>query len=483
MTTTVDDTSGHVNLVLAVDEGRQQVIAAVDVKGAATTRRRVIDRAIDVELGQPANQAEFLRAETRLYDTGAFRTANIALVPFETETGSPVERVRAEVTLQELALYRFRYGFRVNDTVTPIEIDREIRPALVIDFLRRNLFGHAISAGAAGQLESDRRLLRGVVTLPRLFGLPVTTNVFATTSREDFTPEASTPFVERESGITIEQRFMPSPRMAITYGYDYSRSHIFEPEPLPGIPALDLQARIARLTSTYAWDRRNDPFSPQAGWFHSSGVELGARTLGSDLRFVKYLAQQHYYKSLPRRIVLASALRLGLGRGFDQDLIPSERFYGEENERARLCRRWARRSRFLRRSTRRQRHADSQQEARVPLFGWVHGVAFIDAGNVFEKASEFSLTTWRQEPAPGPTSTHRSPCCALTRRAADQPPAPDTRPPVLRHRARLLTHFRIIPCPPSGEHSEVRLKPDTTCYTEMQTALSTNYRAVLAPSA
>ena len=167
VTTTVDVAGGHVNLVLAVDEGRQQVLAGVDVKGASTTRRRVIDQALDVELGQPANQADFFRAETRLYDTGAFRTADIALVPFETETGGPVERVRAEVTLQELALYRFRYGFRVNDTVTPVEIDRELRPALVVDFLRRNLFGYAISAGAAGQLESDRRLLRGVVTLPR----------------------------------------------------------------------------------------------------------------------------------------------------------------------------------------------------------------------------------------------------------------------------------------------------------------------------
>ena len=338
VTTTVDDTSGHVNLVLAVDEGRQQVLAGVDVKGAAITRRGVIDRALDVELGQPANQAEFLRAETRLYDTGAFRTADIALVPFETETGDPVERVRAEVTLQELALYRFRYGFRVNDTVTPIEIDRELRPALVVDFLRRNLFGYAISAGAAGQLESDRRLLRGVVTLPRLFGLPVTTNFFATRSREDFTPEAQTPFVEDDSSITVEQRFMPSPRMAVTYGYDYSRSHIFAPDPLPGIPALDLQAKTARLTGTYAWDRRNDPFNPQDGWFHSSGVELGAKTLGSDLRFVKYLAQQHYYRTVGRRI--------GTGIGTEAWAWPRLRsgpdsqrtvLRGRRNERARLC--------------------------------------------------------------------------------------------------------------------------------------------------
>jgi outer membrane protein assembly factor BamA len=281
----------------------------------------------------------------------------------------------------------------VNDTVTPIEIDRELRPALVIDFLRRNLFGYAMSAGAAGQLESDRRLLRGVVTLPRLFGLPVTTNFFATTSREDFTPEAATPFREDESGITIEQRFMPSPRMAVTYAYDYSRSHIFEPDPLPGIPALELQAKIARLTSTYAWDRRNDAFNPQDGWFHSSGVELSSKALGSDLRFVKYLAQQHYYRSLPRRIVLASALRLGLGRGFDQDLIPSERFYAGGGTTVRgFAEDGLGGVDFFGDPRGGNGMLILNQEARVPLFGWVHGVGFVDAGNVFEKANEFSLT-------------------------------------------------------------------------------------------
>ena len=390
--TTVDESQGHVNLVLAVDEGRQQVLDGVDVKGAAITRRRVIDRALDVVPGQPANQADFFRAETRLYDTGAFRTADITLVPLETETVGTVERVRADVTLQELPVYRFRYGFRVNDTVTPIEIDRELRPALVLDFLRRNLFGYGISVGAAGQLEADRRLLRGVVTLPRLFGLPVTTNLFATRSREDFTPEASTPFVEDESVITAEQRFSPSPRMAVTYGYEYSLSHIFEPEPAPGIPALDLQARIARLKGTYAWDRRNDPFSPQDGWFHSSGVELGAKTLGSDLRFIRYLAQQHYYKTV-RRIVLASALRLGLGRGFDQELIPSERFYAGGGTTVRgFAEDGLGGVDFVGDPRGGNGMLVLNQEARMPLFGWVHGVAFVDAGNVFEKASEFSLS-------------------------------------------------------------------------------------------
>jgi outer membrane protein assembly complex protein YaeT len=393
VTTTVDAERGSVDVVLDVEEGRQHVLAEIDVKGADITRRGVIDRALDVEVGQPANQSEFFRAETRLYDTGAFRTADIALVPLDTSEGGRLERVRAEVTLQELAPYRFRYGFRVNDTITPIEIDRELRPALVVDFLRRNLFGHAISAGAAGQLEADRRLLRGVLTLPRFFGLPVTTNLFATTSREDFTPAGATPFVEDKSSITAEQRFAVSPKMAVTYSYEYSRSHVFEPEPLPGIPPLELQAKVGRLTSTYAWDRRNDPFTPSSGWFHSSGVELGAKTLGSDLRFVRYLVQQYYYRQPHRRLVLASAARVGLGRGFDQDLIPSERFYAGGGTTVRgFAEDALGEADFFGDPRGGNSMLVLNQEARMFLFGWVHGVAFVDAGNVFPKASDFSLT-------------------------------------------------------------------------------------------
>jgi Outer membrane protein/protective antigen OMA87 len=301
--------------------------------------------------------------------------------------------VRAEVTLQELAPYRLRYGFRVNDTITPVEFDRELRPALVVDFLRRNLFGQAISAGAAAQIEADRRLLRGVLSLPRFFGLPVTTNLFATKSREDFTPEGATPFVEDESGITAEQRFALSPKMGVTYGYEYSRSHIFEPKPLPGIPPLELQAKVARLTGTYAWDKRNDPIAPQDGWFHSSGVELATKTLGSDLRFVRYLAQQHYYRHVHRRLVLASAARLGFARGFEQDLIPSERFYAGGGTSVRgFVEDGLGTLDFFGDARGGNSMLILNQEARMFLFGWVHGVAFVDAGNVFPKASDFSFT-------------------------------------------------------------------------------------------
>jgi outer membrane protein assembly complex protein YaeT len=389
----INEKRGHVDVLLDVEEGRQHVLADIAITGGGITNPGLVRRALALRPGEPVSLSDIYRAEKRLYDTGVFRAADIAFVPLEREGPDTVQPVRASVSLLERSPYRFRYGFRLNDAPGPAEVGREARPALVIDLLRRNLFGRGISTGVAGQLESDRRLARGFVALPGLFGLPVTTNFFLTASREDFTPEGATPFVEDESSITAEQRFTPSPRTAVTYGYNFSRTHVFEPEPIPGIPPLELQAKIGRLTGTYAWDRRDDPVDAQDGWFHSSGVELGAAALGSDLRFIKYLAQLHHLKSVRRGVVLGSAFRLGMGRGFDQDLIPSERFFAgggtsvrgfAEDSLGELD--------FLGEPRGGNAMMLFNQELRFPVFGWARGVAFFDAGTVFPRIADLSLS-------------------------------------------------------------------------------------------
>ena len=393
VTTLVNEKQGQVDVVLNIDEGRQQVLSGIDVSGAEITKVGIIERALDLEPGQPANLTDVYRAEKRLYDTGVFRTADISLLPVEGAKPGPVEPVRAAVTLQELSPYRFRYGFRVNDEIEPAEAGGETRPALVVDLLRRNLFGTAISTGVAGQIEADRRLARGIVGLPNLFGLPVTTNFFLTASRENFTPAGATPFVEDETEITAEQRFRPTPRMAVTYGYNFSRTHVFEPMPIPGFPSLDLQANVGRLTGTYAWDRRDDPFSARTGWLHSSGLKLGAKSLGSDLRFIRYLAQQHYFKSMRGGIVLASAFRLGFGRGFGQDLLPSEKFFAGGGTTVRgFAQDGLGELDFLGDPAGGNSMLILNQELRFPVYRWAGGVVFVDTGNVFPRASDISLT-------------------------------------------------------------------------------------------
>jgi outer membrane protein assembly factor BamA len=391
VSTLVDDGRALVDVMVRIDEGAQQVLADVAVSGADITSPGVIARALELEPGDPASPIDLPHAEKRLYDTGVFRTASVAFEPVG-ENDDGVQPVRAEVTLSELSPFRFRYGFRLNDDMGPAEAGRETRPALVVDLLRRNLFGRAVSAGAAGQVEPDRRLARGVVSLPRLLGLPLMTSFFLTTSRQSFTPEGETPFVEDESSVTAEQRLRPTSSTSVSYGYTFSRTHVFEPTPVAGLPGLELLARVARLTGTFAWDRRDDPFNAREGWFHSSGLEYGPASLGSDLRFLKYLGQHYYFKTIGRNISLASGVRLGLGRGFGQDLIRSEKFYAGGGTSVRgFAEDGIGGADFLGDPVGGNGMLILNEEMRFPIFKWFRGVAFVDAGNVFPTVTDFSL--------------------------------------------------------------------------------------------
>jgi outer membrane protein assembly factor BamA len=224
-----------------------------------------------------------------------------------------------------------------------------------------------------------------------MFNLPVTTSLFLTQSREDFSPGGSA-FVESKSDVTVEQRFRPAEKMAVTYGYSVARSHVFGLDPIPGIPETDVSITLAKLTSTYAWDTRDDPSNARRGWFHSSGLEYAPEQLGSDFRFMKYLAQEYFFKSVADSVVLASAFRLGAARGFGQDLLPSEKFFAGGGTSVRGFAEEGLLEPDFFGPVGGNALLLLNQEVRFPVYKWLRGVGFIDAGNVFPRARDVSFT-------------------------------------------------------------------------------------------
>jgi outer membrane protein insertion porin family len=90
--------------------------------------------------------------------------------------------------------------------------------------------------------------------------------------------------------------------------------------------------------------------------------------------------------------VLASGARVGAARGFGQDLIPSEKFFAGGGTTVRG---------FAEDGLGRQDSLGAvggnamvivNQEVRFPVYRWLRGVGFFDAGNVFASATDLSLT-------------------------------------------------------------------------------------------
>ncbi|MGE0124358.1 MAG: translocation/assembly module TamB domain-containing protein [Vicinamibacterales bacterium] len=380
----------EVAVELEVREGPRQVLEDVVVRGRVRTTAGTVEEALDLERGAPADRADTYRAQKRLFDTGVFRRADIDLEPLGPPADDGTQPVRAAVTLEEIPPYRFRYGLRITDDTGPFEADRTLRPGVVADLLRRNLFGRAFSAGLAGQLEADRRLARAIFSAPRLFGLPVTSNLFLTRSRQDFTTPGTTPFVRDGAELVAEQRFNPRPDMTVSYNYRFLRTHAFQIGPdADGL--FDLRVDVARLTGNFAWDGRDDPFNPRRGGFHSSGIEFATPSLGSDIRFMKFVLQQYQFVPVGP-VVLASAFRLGTAWAFDPPLLLTERYFAGGGTSVRGYAEDALGGVDVLGSP--AGGANSlvlNQEVRFPIYKWARGVGFVDAGNLFPRVRDIAL--------------------------------------------------------------------------------------------
>ncbi len=402
--TEVREDDGAVDLTYVVEEGRRQVLHDITVSGAETTSAGVVERALDLEVGEPVDLERWYRARKRLYDTNVFRRADVEVEPLGAiveSGGSGAEAsdqpVRARVLLEEWPRVRLRYGFQLNDerplSETGTSITSGLTPGFVTDLEHRNLLGRAMRTGVSFRADRDQRAARGFISAPTFFHLPITSGLFVSRSRTDVGAAEITPFIADETAVTFEQQLRPAATLRVSYGYAFRRNRTFERDLDPDDPfGFDVTVNTARLTTTTLFDARDDLINATRGWFHSSTFEFSAPTLGSDLRFAKYIGQHYYYHPLSDRVVLASAARYGVADAFGQELIPSERFFaGGGNSVRGYGKDSLGPTGFLGNPTGGETLLILNQEIRFPIFNMLRGVGFVDAGNVFPSIRDLAL--------------------------------------------------------------------------------------------
>jgi outer membrane protein assembly complex protein YaeT len=388
-----------VSVTFAILEGLQQILRDVTTDGATRTRAGVIRSALRLRVGQPVNLEDWSKARKRLYDTNVFRQVDLDPVPMEPTTADSaagIQPVRAVVRVVEYPVWRFRYGAQFNsETAEVADPDGDTRLqslGILADLRNQNVFGRAITAGLAARYERNRQAGSLFTSNGSFFGLPIRSSGFVFTSRQRFfvTDEFST--VDQRLGVSAEQRWRPFRLSEVIWSYRFERSHVFDPAPSPqDFFPLDVVFNISRLNAAVVFDRRDDPSDPTRGWFTAGNWEQAVRLLGSDSSAGKMLLQQSVYRGLGRTMVVAGRAQLGTVLG-SEALIPSERFllggattirgYGENALGPRDAEFGLPGGDAL---------LAVNGELRFPVRGWVQGVAFLDAGNVYATRGELSF--------------------------------------------------------------------------------------------
>jgi outer membrane translocation and assembly module TamA len=195
-----------------------------------------------------------------------------------------------------------------------------------------------------------------------------------------------------ETSVTYQERWRLGQKSELSYGYAYTRENL-QFGAATGVAEDTTPTRRADLFAALAWDKRDTIFNATRGWFHSSSLEYGATPIGSDFTYLRYLFQQSVYRKLGP-IVLAGATRTGVLvhlTGDDEESYSlrfrtggdrTVRGYAEESlsapgESGALV--GGRAMLVL------------NGEVRFPVWRWLKGAAFLDAGNAFVDPQRIAL--------------------------------------------------------------------------------------------
>ena len=390
----VRDAEARVDLTFEITEGSRQTIGDIAVSGSAGVDTDVVTRALRLTIGAPLEPAELLRARTRLFNTGLFRRVDVTTEPINRiSTADPQQPMRIRVALEAWPALRLRYGLQAAQefSSTSVSAERDVVPGLLADVTRRTLFGRAVSLSGSIQYQPRDRQARAFVNAPTFLTLPVASSLVL--QRERIQPPGTTLITDQSSVAWQQQLQRAAGKLTLSYTYQFNRDHTANTriDPITGI-AFDITVNVARLIGNAAWDTRDDPLNATRGSLYSSNLQWAPDRLGSQFRFLKYVGQAYRFQNM-HGVVLASAARLGLvGPLGGQELITSERLFAGGSRTVRGVNENSLGPRdFFGDPAGGESMLILNQEARVPVYKWLHGVGFIDAGNVFATIPDLKL--------------------------------------------------------------------------------------------
>ena len=369
----------HGGLIIDYDikTGGVAHVDSIQITGNSLTDRGVIEKRLALKSGDVLTQDKLAAAQKNLNDLRIFHSATVKAE----ETNTP-DRYDVTVNVIEIRTYELQYGFRY-DTDTSLGAEAQLT--------NLNLFGTAQQASFYTRISKNNQLYRTTYHSPTLAGLHWKNLVSASYENGDLFLRESDQFGlaegQRFEFLAQRQRELWHPFILVV-NYDFQRLRTRLATAAPGTD-FD-RFKISLLGSQIFADTRDDPINAHHGRFVSFDFQWAPSFLISDVNYVRLYAQYLNFQPLGRRMLWASAIRLGLASTLDPHLI-TERFLAGGSYTIRGFK------------TDQVGPKDAMgnpaggeamfvfnQEMRVPIYKWISGVAFYDAGNVYLTAHDFN---------------------------------------------------------------------------------------------
>jgi outer membrane protein assembly factor BamA len=331
-----DEAGRAVSLVVRINEGPQVRIAEITVVGNEHVSESLIREELGLTVGAPLSGTALLNSQQRLYDMGVFRRASVApadRIGGEVDARIIVSVVEAPATT--VGVGGGLEGRRVTYQVAGVATEQlEFAPRGFFEIGRQNLGGRNRSIGFFSRLslrasgsdaeDADFTEYRTALTYRERRLFRTNTEVLVSGVSEQ---SRRSSFNFKRQSVNAELFHRATGRVAVIGRYRLDFTRLFDvqdgipPEDRPIIDRLFPQVRLSSVGTGVAWDRRDNPLAPAHGTFMTADVQVAARSLGSEVGFVKTFAQASYFHPLNNVTVVALRGEVGLARGFERNAL------------------------------------------------------------------------------------------------------------------------------------------------------------------
>ena len=397
------DVNRHVaDVTFEVEENRRRVLDHIQVEGNDKTSEGLIRSQVGLSVGETVSGRKLAQARSNLYSVGAYSLVEIDALPRTDLTSAAADDVAVTVLVRvrEIPPFELRYGGFY---------DTERGVGGIADFLSHNVMGGARTAGVRARYDADLWEFRTYFSQPTLRRLPL-----KSVGAIYFRRETATDFLTDRIGGSANAEFRIGEQIVAGAGYLLEWVHTYDKVPDPVIP-FDVWRRKAALTGSFTRDTRDDTLDATRGGFTSHTLEWTPGRLGSELRYMKYFGQYFHYMpfgqpsrtawegGIRNRTVYALGGRVGLAHGLGgQSIVPSERFFSgggttirgfEQNTLGPLD--------FTDEPAGGDAVLVLNNELRFPVYRFLDGVGFFDAGNVYRHIEDITLSGLRTSAGAG----------------------------------------------------------------------------------
>lgn len=400
----IDTLRNKTSIKYKIDEGPRIQVGSIHLKGSSGLARRVIYRELMFKSGDTLTLKQIRKSERRLYKTNLFKFVQIE--PVLTDSISNVKLSELPDSSYPVSVRVSQSDFFKVQTGIGYGTYEGVRTSLLTSYNNVLHLGHKITL--EGNVSNRQQKAEVNYSTPWFCGLPIQFDAKTYYKRygfiidklfgKDYAPEDQNPF----SGLF--EGFQVSVGQELDFNFSYqlwsrweflqwlqaeSDAEVFQDS--TKIPEDFPKGNTQSIGFGITYDTRNDLLNPVRGIFNSFTTDVAGLTGVNSTRFIKFTEDLRFYWS-KRNLHFGSSLKLGYAQPYGDSLdiaqgVPiQERFFGGGARSVRGFK------------TDCLAHYDDGKpksgdilisanilEFRFPIYGWLCGALFIDAGYVWDR--------------------------------------------------------------------------------------------------